>query len=84
MDLSTIVYILGIGAFSGWAAGTLMKGRGYGLLVNIALGVIGAIVGGFVFDFFGLATNSLGSLLVSSVIGSIIVISIAGFFKRRL
>jgi uncharacterized membrane protein YeaQ/YmgE (transglycosylase-associated protein family) len=35
-------------------AGTLIKGDGFGLLGNIVVGIVGAIVGGFVFGFLGI------------------------------
>jgi uncharacterized membrane protein YeaQ/YmgE (transglycosylase-associated protein family) len=35
-----------VGAVVGWLAGILVKGRGFGLLGNIVIGVIGAIIGG--------------------------------------
>jgi len=49
MDITGLVIFLAIGAVAGWLAGTLMKGGGFGLLGNIVIGIIGAVVGGFVF-----------------------------------
>ena len=49
MDLTGLVIFLEIGAIAGWLAGTLMKGGGFGLLGNIVIGIIGAVVGGYVF-----------------------------------
>lgn len=52
MDITTLLIFLAVGAIAGWLAGTLMKGGGFGLIVNIIVGTIGAIIGGFVFSFF--------------------------------
>ncbi|MEM9687576.1 MAG: hypothetical protein AAF934_11745 [Bacteroidota bacterium] len=41
-----LLYSLLIGAIAGWLAGKIMKGGGFGLLINIILGVIGGVVGG--------------------------------------
>lgn len=49
MDVTGLLIFLAIGAVAGWLAGTLMKGGGFGLLGNIVIGIIGAVVGGFVF-----------------------------------
>lgn len=38
-----------IGAVAGWLAGNIMRGGGFGLLVNIIVGIIGALIGGWVF-----------------------------------
>ena len=46
MDITGLVIILAIGAVAGWLAGVLIKGGGFGLLGNIVVGIIGAIVGG--------------------------------------
>jgi uncharacterized membrane protein YeaQ/YmgE (transglycosylase-associated protein family) len=74
MDL---LYILLIGAVSGWLAGQLFKGSGNGLLWNIILGVLGSFVGGWVLGKLGINLN-LGSHLVNlistSVIGAIVLL----------
>src|SRR5260370_23287317 len=46
-----IGYII-IGAIAGWIAGKLVKGSGSGILMNIVIGVIGALIGGFLLRFF--------------------------------
>ena len=48
-----LIIFLVIGALAGWLAGTLMKGRGFGLLGNIFVGIVGAVIGGFMFDLLG-------------------------------
>ena len=46
-----IGYIV-IGAIAGWLAGKIVKGGGSGLLMNIVIGIVGALVGGFLLSFF--------------------------------
>src|SRR5947207_2676461 len=46
---------LATGTLSGWAAGKLMKGRDYGVSGNIILGMLGSVVGGWLFDALGFA-----------------------------
>jgi len=55
MDFTSLVIFLAIGAIAGWLAGNLMKGDGFGLLGNIVVGVIGAVVGGWVFGLLGIS-----------------------------
>ncbi len=43
-----ILYLIIVGIIAGWAAGKLMKGSGYGVLMDLVLGILGAIVGGWV------------------------------------
>jgi uncharacterized membrane protein YeaQ/YmgE (transglycosylase-associated protein family) len=82
----SIVYILIIGAVSGWLAGQIMKGGGYGLLGNIILGIVGSLVGGWVLGLLGVSLHigsALVSLIIQSVIGAVVVIFVAGLFKGR-
>ena len=46
-----IGYII-IGALAGWIAGKIVKGGGSGILMNIVIGIIGALIGGFLLSFF--------------------------------
>jgi|GEM_PF-1552230 len=46
-----IIWSLIIGGVTGWLAGQFMKGSGYGVLINILLGLVGGFVGNLVFGF---------------------------------
>ena len=73
--------ILG-GLIAGWAAGKIMKGSGYGTLTNIVLGVVGAVVGGFLVRLVGFEPmGGLISSIVTATIGAIILIAIARKLK---
>ena len=56
--MNFILFLI-IGAIAGWLAGTIMKGRGFGLLGNMVVGIVGAFVGGFLFSAVGLASYGL-------------------------
>ncbi|HPD87548.1 MAG TPA: GlsB/YeaQ/YmgE family stress response membrane protein, partial [Proteiniphilum sp.] len=47
-----------IGAIAGWLAGRLMRGGGFGLLVNILVGIAGSVIGGWVFGLLGISAGS--------------------------
>ena len=59
MDIQIILIIVAIGALAGWLAGVIMSGSGFGLPSDIAIGIIGAVIGGFLFGLFGLAAVGL-------------------------
>ena len=42
-----------VGLIAGWATGKLMRGSGYGAIADIALGIVGAVVGGFIMRAIG-------------------------------
>ncbi|MDF2929601.1 MAG: Transglycosylase associated protein [Anaerospora sp.] len=46
--MGSLVWSLLIGAIAGWAAGNIMRGHGFGIWVDIIVGIVGAFIGGFV------------------------------------
>lgn len=65
-----------VGLVAGWMAGMVMKGGGYGLLGDIVVGLIGAMLGGFLVGFFLEGdTQFLGSIVVA-FIGACVLIAI--------
>ncbi|KPK06949.1 MAG: transglycosylase [Gemmatimonas sp. SG8_28] len=80
--LSSIVWFLVIGIAAGWIAGKIMKGRGFGLVGNLVIGVIGALVGGFLFDVIGLEAYGLLASLVMATTGAVVLLFLLGFVKR--
>ncbi len=76
-----IIAFLAIGAIAGWLAGNIMKGGGFGLLANIVVGVIGAIIGGFVFTLVGITTSGLLGSIISATAGAALLLFIIGAIK---
>jgi uncharacterized membrane protein YeaQ/YmgE (transglycosylase-associated protein family) len=72
--MNFIWYVL-IGLCAGWLAGQLVKGGGFGIIGDIVVGVIGALLGGYLFSLFGVSTGGglLGSLIVATI-GAIILL----------
>lgn len=79
----SLLYFIIIGAVAGWLAGQIMKGGGFGLLINIILGIIGGAVGGWLFGQLGIsAGGGLGGSLITATVGAVAVLFIAGLFKK--
>lgn len=77
-----ILVSLLVGGVAGWLAGRIMKGQGYGLLVNIILGIVGGFVGSLVFGLLGLdATNIIGRIICATV-GAILVVVVARAIRK--
>jgi len=72
-----------VGLIAGWLAGQVMKGGGYGPLVDIVLGLVGGIIGGGVFNLLGVWPGGglIGSIIVSFV-GAVILIWLTRVLKR--
>ncbi|MCC8145254.1 MAG: GlsB/YeaQ/YmgE family stress response membrane protein, partial [Bacteroidales bacterium] len=65
-----------------WIAANIMKGSGFGLLVNIIVGIIGAVLGGWIFSLFGVQETNIIGQLISAVVGSVVLLWIISLFKR--
>ncbi len=77
------LYFIIIGALAGWLAGKIMKGGGFGFLINMVLGIIGGAVGGWLFGMVGMsAGGGMTGSLITSTIGAVAVLFIAGLFKK--
>lgn len=72
-----------VGLIAGWLAGQVMKGGGYGIVVDIILGILGGIVGGWVFGLLGIwhGSGMIGSIIVAFV-GAVILVAITRLLKR--
>jgi uncharacterized membrane protein YeaQ/YmgE (transglycosylase-associated protein family) len=72
-----------IGVCAGWLAGQVTKGSGFGLVGDLVVGVIGALLGGYVFRLLGItAYGMLGQLIVSTV-GAVILLVLLRLVRRQ-
>jgi uncharacterized membrane protein YeaQ/YmgE (transglycosylase-associated protein family) len=65
-----------IGIIAGWLTGKLMKGSGFGVIMDMVVGLIGALVGGFIATHVGIAPPGQQGLIVSiliAVVGAVIL-----------
>ncbi|RFU44178.1 GlsB/YeaQ/YmgE family stress response membrane protein [Paraburkholderia sp. DHOC27] len=78
-----IIAWLVIGAIAGWLAGVLVKGGGFGLIVDIIVGIVGAFIGGWLAGalHISLGGGMIGSI-ITAVIGAVILLFIIRLFKR--
>ncbi|MCC8020096.1 MAG: GlsB/YeaQ/YmgE family stress response membrane protein [Rikenellaceae bacterium] len=75
-------YIL-IGLVAGWLSSLVVKGNGSGLLLNLVIGVIGSLLGGWIFGLMGLGTTSMLGSLITATVGAIVLLLIVSLFTRR-
>ena len=82
MEHGIIAWII-IGAIAGWLAGVLVKGGGFGLIVDIIVGIVGAFIGGWLAGVLHISLGGgwIGSI-ITAVIGAVILLFIVRLFRR--
>ena len=68
------------GLIAGWLAGFAFRGRGFGCLADIILGLIGSVIGGWLFTYFGIMRGDFYYSLAAACVGAIILVGIARLF----
>ena len=71
-----------IGCLAGFIAGKLMRGGGFGIIINLLLGIIGGAVGGWLFQQLGVSWGGLLGQLGTAVVGAVVVLFIASLFRK--
>jgi len=75
-----LLWEIAIGILAGFLAGKIMRGKGYGVLMDLVLGLVGAIIGGLVFGLLGLHGYGVVGQLVIATAGAVMLI----WLVRRL
>jgi len=75
-----MLWTLLIGLVSGWLAGMISRGGGFGLVSDLVIGVIGSFIGGFVFNLIGISAYGTIGSIISSTIGAIILLKVIRMF----
>ena len=81
--MDKFVWFLLIGLCAGWLAGILFKGGGFGLVGNLIVGVLGAILGGFLAQQLGLAASSMLGVLLIATGGAIVLLALLQVVAKK-
>jgi uncharacterized membrane protein YeaQ/YmgE (transglycosylase-associated protein family) len=82
MSLESLIIILLVGGIAGWLAGLVMKGRGFGILGNIVVGIVGAFIGAWVLGLLGIVIGGILGSILNAFIGAVILLFLIGLIKR--
>lgn len=80
--MNIIIFLL-IGAVSGWIAGLIWKGGGFGLIGNIIVGVVGGFLGGWIMSKLGAGGGGLLWQIIVSVIGAWVLLFLISLIKKK-
>jgi uncharacterized membrane protein YeaQ/YmgE (transglycosylase-associated protein family) len=83
MSTEHLLIFLAVGVLAGFLAGRIMKGKGFGLLGDLIVGVIGAFIGVWLFGQLHIYTAGILGLLIASIIGALILLYLVRLVKHR-
>ena len=73
---SEVLGIIIAGLIAGWLTGKLMRGRGYGIIADILLGLVGAVIGQAIFAHLGVLVYGRIGFIAMAVVGAVILVAI--------
>ena len=77
------IYILVVGLIAGWSAGKIMKGKGFGLVCDLVVGVLGAIVGYWICDELGIGIYGILGSIVVALLGALLLLYALRLIKKK-
>jgi uncharacterized membrane protein YeaQ/YmgE (transglycosylase-associated protein family) len=78
-----LIWVIIVGLIAGWATGKIMKGSGYGALMDIVLGIVGGIVGGWIMSMLGFyASGGLIPRILVAILGAVVLVSVVRMLKK--
>jgi uncharacterized membrane protein YeaQ/YmgE (transglycosylase-associated protein family) len=72
-----------IGLIAGWLAGKISRGEGYGCITDILLGLVGSLLGGWIFTRLGILGGGFLYSLAAATLGAVILVSIVHLFAGK-
>ena len=81
MDPVAIIIMLVIGAVAGWLVGLIYSGAGFGLVGNIIVGILGALIAGYLLPGY-LQFSGIVGQIITDAIGAIILLFLVNFVRR--
>jgi uncharacterized membrane protein YeaQ/YmgE (transglycosylase-associated protein family) len=77
---NSLIAWLVVGLIAGWVAGTVTRGRGFGCIVDVILGLVGAVIGGWIFTKLGIPSWGFWGSLAAAIVGAVLLVAIARLF----
>jgi len=71
-----MLFAIIIGLIAGWLTGKLMSGGGYGIFADILLGLVGAVIGSWIFNSLGIVVNGGIGYLAMATVGAVVLVGV--------
>ena len=76
------VWFLFIGGVIGWLAGLIIRGRGFGIIGDIVIGIVGAMLGGWMARVIGLSAGSSVGAFLLALVGAVVLVGLTRLVVR--
>jgi len=76
---SVLAWLL-IGLIAGWLAGKISRGHGFGCLADILIGLVGALLGGWIFTKLGILGGGFIYSIAAATLGAVLLVAVARLF----
>jgi uncharacterized membrane protein YeaQ/YmgE (transglycosylase-associated protein family) len=84
MSAEGLLIVLLVGLVAGWLAGQIVRGTGFGLVADIGIGIVGALIGSWFLPHLGIHLGSgIVPAIVGATVGAILLLLILRLIYRR-
>jgi uncharacterized membrane protein YeaQ/YmgE (transglycosylase-associated protein family) len=80
--MGNLLWWIIVGLIAGFLAGKVMKGGGFGVLMDIVIGIIGALLGGWLFGLVGISAGGLIGSIIVAFVGACILLWLVRLIKK--
>ena len=77
-----MIWLILVGLIAGWLAGKVIRGGGFGIIGDIIVGIIGALLGGWLFGVLNIGLGGLIGQIIMAFVGAVILLLILRAIKR--
>lgn len=82
--MENLIYWIIIGLVAGWLAGQIMRGGGFGLIGNTVIGLVGAVIGGYIFSALDVSVGTgIVNQIITALVGAVILLAILNLLAPR-
>ncbi|GAB1399914.1 GlsB/YeaQ/YmgE family stress response membrane protein [Aminivibrio sp.] len=79
--ISFLILII-VGGIAGWLAGVVMRGSGFGLVGNIFIGIVGALLAGFLLKMLAIVAIGLIGTVLAAAGGAFVLLFLVRLFGK--
>jgi uncharacterized membrane protein YeaQ/YmgE (transglycosylase-associated protein family) len=83
MTVGEFLSVLFVGLIAGWVTGVVFRGRGYGVVADIILGIVGAVIGAFLFGQLGISAYGFVGRVAVAAVGTIVLVGFVHLLRGR-